>query len=118
MKSFPPERRTPSQRSYWAALVLTLPLAELRKPAPPLVTTATGGRAGGGASLTAEGEKALKAYEAMMTEDDFIEAMEHGMPPMAGNGLGIDRLVAFMTGAPSLREVVLFPAMRRVDDEA
>jgi lysyl-tRNA synthetase class 2 len=53
--------------------------------------------------------------EAMETEDDFIDAMEHGMPPMAGNGLGIDRLVAFMTGAPSLREVVMFPAMRRLE---
>ncbi len=56
--------------------------------------------------------------EAMMMEDDFVDAMEHGMPPMAGMGLGIDRLVAFMTGSSSLREVVLFPAMRRVEDSA
>ncbi|MGH3569440.1 MAG: lysine--tRNA ligase [Pseudonocardia sp.] len=51
--------------------------------------------------------------EAMMMEEDFIEAMEYGMPPMCGLGLGIDRFVALLTDAPTLREVVLFPTMRR-----
>ncbi|MGQ0776885.1 MAG: lysine--tRNA ligase [Pseudonocardiales bacterium] len=50
--------------------------------------------------------------EAMMMEEDFIEAMEYGMPPMSGLGLGIDRFVALLTDASTLREVVLFPAMR------
>ncbi|MGH3943379.1 MAG: lysine--tRNA ligase [Pseudonocardiaceae bacterium] len=50
--------------------------------------------------------------EAMMLEEDFIEAMEYGMPPMSGLGLGIDRFVALLTDASTLREVVLFPAMR------
>ena len=50
--------------------------------------------------------------ETMMMEDDFIEAMRHGMPPMSGMGLGIDRFVALLTGAPTLRDVVLFPALR------
>lgn len=50
--------------------------------------------------------------EAMMLEEDFIEAMEFGMPPMSGAGLGIDRLVALITGASTLRDVVLFPTMR------
>lgn len=50
--------------------------------------------------------------ETMMMEDDFIEAMRHGMPPMSGLGLGIDRLVALATGAPTLRDVVLFPLLR------
>ncbi len=50
--------------------------------------------------------------EAMMLEEDFIEAMEYGMPPMSGLGLGIDRFIALMTDAPNLRDVVLFPQMR------
>ncbi|HEU0088534.1 MAG TPA: lysine--tRNA ligase [Pseudonocardiaceae bacterium] len=52
--------------------------------------------------------------ETMMLEEDFIEAMEYGMPPMSGLGLGIDRFVALLTDASSLREVVLFPAMRDI----
>ncbi|MBV9161154.1 MAG: lysine--tRNA ligase [Pseudonocardiales bacterium] len=52
--------------------------------------------------------------EAMMMEEDFIEAMEYGMPPMCGLGLGIDRFVALLTDAPTLREVVLFPTMRGI----
>jgi lysyl-tRNA synthetase, class II len=51
--------------------------------------------------------------ETMMLEEDFIEAMEFGMPPMSGVGVGIDRLTALLTDAPTLRDVVLFPQMRR-----
>jgi len=52
--------------------------------------------------------------ETMMMEEDFIECMEHGMPPMSGLGLGIDRFVALLTDASTLRDVVLFPQMRDV----
>jgi lysyl-tRNA synthetase, class II len=50
--------------------------------------------------------------EAQPYDEVFVEALEHGMPPTGGVGLGIDRLAMMLTGARSLREIVLFPAMR------
>lgn len=50
--------------------------------------------------------------EAHQTDDDFVEAMEYGMPPATGIGIGIDRMVMLMTGAKGIREAVSFPTVR------
>ena len=53
--------------------------------------------------------------EAQRSDDDFVEALEYGMPPAAGFGMGIDRIISIITNSNSLREVILFPLMRDRD---
>jgi lysyl-tRNA synthetase class 2 len=54
--------------------------------------------------------------DAMSKDDDYLEAMEYGMPPMSGWGMGVERMVALLTGQKNLRDVVMFPLLKPKED--
>ena len=61
-------------------------------------------------------DKAAGDDEAMFKDEGFLTALEYGLPPTGGWGLGIDRLVMFMSNSHNIKEVLLFPAMKPTAD--
>jgi lysyl-tRNA synthetase class 2 len=55
--------------------------------------------------------------EAMVVDDSFVTALEHGLPPTGGFGLGVDRMTMFLSNKNNIKEVLLFPAMKPTDEQ-